>query len=77
MLLPKLILRNWPKKFVPFTNFTSHEIQLLSMQTNLPDKLESSKKLEKDKIKKTTKPTTDKMLEDLENDPVFRAYFFI
>ena len=67
-------------------SFTSYEMDLISMQINLPSTV-----TKEDKIKSATKKKIaealsspmkiddkdDQLMEDLHNDPVFRAYFFI
>ena len=68
-------------------NLTSYEIDLISMQANLPSKVkkevETKSATKKNSIAKALSSPMkindkdDKLMEDLHNDPVFRAYFFI
>ena len=69
-------------------NLTSYEIDLMSMQANLPSKAKKEVEIKSATKKKNSiaealsspmkiNDKDDKLMEDLHNDPVFRAYFFI
>lgn len=69
-------------------NLTSYEIDLISMQTSLPSKVkengEKYNQVNKENLvaEALSSPMKindkdEKLMEDLHNDPIFRAYFFI